>query len=730
MDLDFTKEELETLKLYINEKYEAMNQLLVSNCETDIALLSDEVENKVVKIPYSRENIIENLMNTKILYKLFMKNFYKTKHKKEVFYRGTNLSEIERLKIEPFIDRIWSATTDKNQEEEFASNWKRPVGITITLEENVPYINVGEILNSEKDKNFILIAPFTKIKSIEENKNINLDNSKYFKYYNIVLEKQTLDKIGDIERNGLYNYILENSYPIKRKLEDCIKVEKENAINFDNIRKMEQLLRKYENAIDEKEIEEGYSDIDRAADYSDVERITQELNELKKISTNVFEVRKQNIEFVNMWKRNIAVYMIAECREIEELFKDFEIMYDTENIVDESEEENVQEEAVVSLVSGNIEETDIKNEDATEFITDEENENSEEIKIVELEETKIVELEETQKEENKLDENELQKRVKQESRENITAVEKLLSNIKNLITKQQNHAKIAGNMGASYSALNNAFEMRKTAEALLEQLEKIDQKIKELTLKEFDNRVELDLELMSKTNIEISTLINYLNNPKIAVRNSKVTRFDEMAIIEENELKRRITEKVRDIRAEAELKKLKDDLEIVEEKGGFSRFIGLFTGRNKIDDFMIEQIQYRQMAVRKSLSRKLNLAHNYSIHELMAEITMFVDDNEDDELIEDDVLDLKAIAEELRRNYIILESKVQAIVEKREGKYLPYDNRKMSKREIIELETYRFLNKYGYDITDVPKEEEPKYQDTIASEISRIVEYINSSNII
>ena len=416
MDLDFTKEELETLKLYINEKYEAMNQLLVSNCETDIALLSDEVENKVVKIPYSRENIIENLMNTKILYKLFMKNFYKTKHKKEVFYRGTNLSEIERLKIEPFIDRIWSATTDKNQEEEFASNWKRPVGITITLEENVPYINVGEILNSEKDKNFILIAPFTKIKSIEENKNINLDNSKYFKYYNIVLEKQTLDKIGDIERNGLYNYILENSYPIKRKLEDCIKVEKENAINFDNIRKMEQLLRKYENAIDEKEIEEGYSDIDRAADYSDVERITQELNELKKISTNVFEVRKQNIEFVNMWKRNIAVYMIAECREIEELFKDFEIMYDTENIVDESEEENVQEEAVVSLVSGNIEETDIKNEDATEFITDEENENSEEIKIVELEETKIVELEETQKEENKLDENELQKRVKQESR--------------------------------------------------------------------------------------------------------------------------------------------------------------------------------------------------------------------------------------------------------------------------------------------------------------------------
>ena len=104
MELDFTNEELEKLKLYINEKYEAMNQLLVSNCETDIALLSDEVENKVVKIPYGRESVIENLMSTKILYKLFMKNYHKTKHKQTICFRGTNLAEIERLKMEPFID--------------------------------------------------------------------------------------------------------------------------------------------------------------------------------------------------------------------------------------------------------------------------------------------------------------------------------------------------------------------------------------------------------------------------------------------------------------------------------------------------------------------------------------------------------------------------------------------------------------------------------------------------
>lgn len=718
MELDFTKEELETLEAYMSKRYEAMNQLLVSNCETDIALLSDEVENKVVKIPYDRESVIENLMNTKNLYKLFMKNFYKSKHEEKTFFRGTNLAEVERLKMEPFIDRIWSATTDKKSQEKFAKKWNRPVGITITLEENIPYFNVGNILGSEEYNKDILIAPFTKVKKIEEDKNINLDNSKYFKYYNVVLEKQNLDKLTYAERNGLYNYILENAYSIKRKIENCIKIEKENAINFDNIRKMEQLLRKYESTIDEKEVDFEYSDIDRIADYNDVERVTKELNDLKKISTNVFELRKENIDFVNIWKRNIAVYMIAECREIEEQFKDIE--YNPEEIEEKVELETTE---VIEIEEAEPEKivTSVALKTSEEELEDNNQEEKELEKVEETEEVGVQEL---------IEENEVQKRVKAESRENVDRVKKLLDDINVLITKQQNHAKIAGNMGTSYSALNNAFEMRKNTEVLKDLVEKIDNKVNELCLKEFNERIQLDLELVSKSCIEISTLLNYLNNPKIAVRNSKVTRFDEMAIIEENELKRGIAEKIREICGEAELKKLRDDLEIIEEKGTFSRFIGLFTGQNKIDDFMIEQINYRQMVIRKTLSRKLRLAHNYSIHELMAKITLFINDNEDDELVQDDVMDLKALATELRRNYIILESKVQSIVEEKEGKNLPYDSRMITKKEIIELETHKFLNKYEYTILDKVTEEEPKYQDTMTNEIGRIIEYINSSNII
>ena len=90
---------------------------------------------------------------------------------------------------------------------------------------------------------------------------------------------------------------------------------------------------------------------------------------------------------------------------------------------------------------------------------------------------------------------------------------------------------------------------------------------------------------------------------------------------------------------------------------------------------------------------------------------MFVGENEDDELVQGDVSDLKILAEELRKNFIIIEGKVKSIVENKEGKNLLLDNKKITKKEILEIETYRFLNKYGYDLSAKTYNEEPKYQD-------------------
>ena len=58
---------------------------------------------------------------------------------------------------------------------------------------------------------------------------------------------------------------------------------------------------------------------------------------------------------------------------------------------------------------------------------------------------------------------------------------------------------------------------------------------------------------------------------------------------------------------------------------------------------------------------------------------------------------LENMENELRRNFIISDSKVQEIIDQRENKNLPVEVKRISKRELIEIETYRFLNKYGYD---------------------------------
>ena len=395
MDLNITNEELEALKLYRTEKYEAINQMLVSNSETDIALLSDEVEKRVVLIQYDRESVIEYLKNIKFIYRLILKKYYQNKLERGItVYRGTNLAEIELIKREPFIDRFLMTTKIKSDAEgKYSSNWNRPACMNIKLTSNIPYINVGEVLKNKKYKNEILINPFTKIKSIlEDTEKIMEKNSKLLKVYNVELEKQKLDGLSEKERNGLYSYILDNSYSIKRRLEECITLEKDNATNFENIRKLEQLLNKYEMATYEEDDEKFDETLINEDAVDDIERITKELKDLKRTSTNLSEFRKDNINFVNMWKRNIAVYMIAECKEIEKEFEAYEYL---ENDSEQSEEqvenlenntkqglENEEEKIVQKSVDNNNSEKIEKSKEDSSNKDDENNSLSQETKVI------------------------------------------------------------------------------------------------------------------------------------------------------------------------------------------------------------------------------------------------------------------------------------------------------------------------------------------------------------
>ena len=423
---------------------------------------------------------------------------------------------------------------------------------------------------------------------------------------------------------------------------------------------IEQLRAKHNFAMEQENYEADTTEEERQSDLDNIARINSELTSLKDIVAKSFDDKLQNMQFITEWKNDVGIYLKNE-------FAQMIAKYDG-----------------TILVEKNVEEKEEKTYQPTG------NE--------------------------KIDE------VKADCLENVAVVNTLLKNIKELISKQQNHARIAEALDSNYKALNNAFEMKNYAEELDSLVRAISDKVDHIT----DEKAE-ELEKISKVNLQVSILLNYLNNAKSAV-SKKINRFDEMNIIEENELKKEIAETIKNIRCEAELKKLNDDVDIIEDKSNIKKFFGKFTGRDKLDKTMLDQIKVRQTAIRKNFRNKMPLAYNYSIHELIAEIEMFIKENKDDELVLEDVSLLRKIKDTLKKNFVILDSKVISIMDQKTGKNLPVASKKVSKKELIEIDTYRFLNRYGYDKSYDKKE--PDYPDTMASEIKRIIDYIKSSDVL
>ncbi|MBP3597159.1 MAG: hypothetical protein J6J60_07180 [Clostridia bacterium] len=746
MKIELTNEEKEALELYKSGEYQVINQLLVNDSNSDISLLREDVENKSVKITYDRETLIRDLKVIKIIYELLQKIKLKRNRQEEwAFIRGTNVSEVERFKTETFIDKCLDASSNREiAEKQYAINWNEPAVMYIRGAKDIPYIAFDELENIQiPTYNDILISPFTKIKTISAGGDLKIEN-KVAKTYNITLENQELQGMPKEDKQNLYINILGNSDFINIKLNEVVRLEKESNNIYENIRKLEQLIAKYEQELVKKKMLANYSEYEIKVDEDNLERLKNEVNFLKTQVADIYEKIKECTEYITTWKKTITIYVMSECYDIDVKYQYMEPERNIDYSDIDEKSDIIENNTFKSNISNNInlveeQENVIQNKDVQpeEKTKVEDNEkqgstlenpsNSEGAKKEEIVE-KTVEFKEP--EYNISDGTELVNKMKEVTtscKENSDTVDNVLKSIKYLIVKQQNYAKIAGTIGGRYSSLNNCFEMKKQAEALKELINMIYEKAEYIY--NFEKNTALEkLEQILKVNLQVSTLLNYLNNPKSSVGRTKITRFEEMAIIEENELKRNIADLLIEIRGEAELKKLKEDIEIIEDKNPLQKILGIFTGKNKLDEIMIEQIIIREEAIKKTLARNLRLDYNYSIHELVAETEMFIRENEDDELVEDDVKRLKIIEDELKQNFVVIDGKIKDIINEREGRNLPIDD-KVTREELIEIETYRFLKKYRYDQKE-NRDPEIEYQDTTANEIYRIIEYIKTSNVL
>ena len=673
-------EDRELINKFQKFSFNSINHLLTTDAELDISYMIEAMDNEDIDIEslgldFSKGTTEDNIDLIKQVYEIMLKQYFSKKVRSNwSFITVLTIDEVNKIKNEMYIDKFLLVTKDrKKAEKKYAKEISVPVIVNVFGSKDLPYLDINGILEDKLDETEVLISPFTKVSSIEKANDTTLNSGKVAKVYNIYLDKQEFTELSDEELKDLYNYINENADSVNLKMKKCLSVEKENAENYSQIRKLEYTVSSMESniEIDEDKPESVLSDEER-----ELLDFKKQLDLLKEETSNLFEKRKRDSEFISKWKRTVVVYLMAECKLIDDKYKI------QETVKDEIAENKFK------IIEENIKEEEVKKE--------------------------------------KKEHEELIESVISECEDNCNSVEEIIGKIDLLISRQQNNAKIAGELGTSYSALNNGFEMKKKAAALEENVSKIKNRVLEIAENEKPAVVEKKLKKISIVNNQISVLINYLNNPKSQIGIAKVSRFDEMNIVEDNTLKRGIAKEILSIRGEAELKKLKDDVEVIESKTGILKIIGAITGRNKMDEILLDQIEIRERAIHRRLSQKMSLGDNYSIHEMLADIKMFLVENRDEELVENDCKKLEIIQRKLMDNFVIESSKIDEIIREKENTKLPMKLEKISKKELLEIETYKFLKKYGYDF--VNKNEELEYNDTMANEINAVSEYIKSSN--
>ena len=338
MELRLTNEELEAIKYYRNEAFENINQLLNSDSRVDISYLTDE-ENEDGKINYDKESVITYIETIKKIYSAILKK-YLSKGRKEswTFSKKCSLTEIEKLKNEPYIDRFMiTDITEKQSEDSIGMN---QTIMYICGDKDVPYIMLKEVL--ENDSKEVLIAPFTEIKEIKDGVQVESEEEDgKLRTYKIELARQDLQEMSDDDKIALYNYIISNSDLVNTTLSNTLKLEKENVTNYENIRELEKQISDLEISMNQKEQEQDYAESEKRADNMDLNELNDKLDILKNHSTDIFNNIKSNHKFMTEWKKNITVYLMAECSDIEE------------NILSEMETENenaIEEAKVLSSV--------------------------------------------------------------------------------------------------------------------------------------------------------------------------------------------------------------------------------------------------------------------------------------------------------------------------------------------------------------------------------------------
>ena len=348
-----------------------------------------------------------------------------------------------------------------------------------------------------------------------------------------------------------------------------------------------------------------------------------------------------------------------------------------------------------------------------------------------LEYIRYIRLEEKRYKEAGIDETEKVKLFDLEKvlRTNKNKSDKMVEDISDLIKKQQKYAKIGAETNSKYSSLIDGFKIKQEAEKLRKILSdmyfefkeyyfnKLNKKIPNL---EYERRLSKILEIAEK----VEVFLNYIYNPKNAKQRTDINRFDELILIEENEIKRRITKEVDSIIANANLIIIDEEIDTIETKRVLEKLFDIIIGKRKKDKERVIKLEELAEEVDAKLRQSYTINRNYKIHDVLAKIMIFKSENIGDELVKDLVDKITVIEKAIAKNFVISEESVLKKIDELKMLKLPVVIEKDEKND-VEYELALLRHKYEYD--NIYKEEEVKYVDTTANEIKQIIEYIKLS---
>ena len=290
---NITKEEIESIKTYINKDYISINSMLETGLDNEI-----RIENNKEGYTFLTEKSVKvYIEKIKEIYSAILKYSSHDKNEISPVYRAITLEELNKIKSSKKSNRICSVTPFfEIAKEKYSNKWNQKIILKISVAPDVPYIKVNNILDTKNKEDIILISPFININKIEHSK-----ESK--EVYDITVSKSILEKEPS-RAEKVYKETEEANEYLKEYFAERKEIEKLYS-------EKDELLNKILNDANLKGTEEKKNILEQV-------KILEKNIEEKTNKANILEVKYSS------WKRELGFLIKMSLKEVElELEKKF-----------------------------------------------------------------------------------------------------------------------------------------------------------------------------------------------------------------------------------------------------------------------------------------------------------------------------------------------------------------------------------------------------------------------